>query len=107
MLEAIEASDQSYYILDQDVLDSIGNQSDPHEGGRRKSPEAVLDQLYERQQNRYSTSTANSANTVGGMFQIGDDPFFAPEDEGAHAQNKQKSVWTGNILCKFEFSMRD
>ena len=100
MLEAIEASDQSYYILeDQDVLDSMGNQTDPHEGDSRKNPEAVLDKLYERQQKRYSTSTGHSSHTAGAMFQL-DDPFFSDDDsESDRLQKKQKSVWTGDGMA--------
>lgn len=99
MIEAIEAQDQYISLDHQDVLDSIGNQTDPHDGSRRKSRHSFVDQLYERQQKRYSSSTANSANTVGGMFQMGDDNFLLAQignDEFTSAQNKQKSVWTGD-----------
>ena len=55
MLEAVEAADQSYYLMgDQDVLDSMDNDADPHSGGagHKRDSGSVVEQLYEKQQKR-------------------------------------------------------
>ena len=55
MLEAVESADQSYYLMgDQDVLDSMDNDPDPHSGGagHKRDSDSVVEQLYEKQQKR-------------------------------------------------------